>query len=155
MNNEGCGIYFSTDREIAESYGRYLYTLEINESYLKDFRNINTCKAYVNDLAKHVKKETDINLSKYMQLYDTVKRVKYGELAVSDIGREISLLLDNNENFYSDLSESKRNRLLQILRVYDKKHLNVYMFTYHIPNIGIVKNLNPDIVRIISKEKRY
>ena len=155
MDNEGYGIYFSTDRRTAETYGKYLYTLEIDEDYFKDFRNIDVCKAYVNDLTKYIKKKTGINLSKYVRLYDTVKRIRYGGLAISGVGREISLLLDSNENFYNDLSESKRNRLFQILRAYDKKHLDVYMFTYHIPNIGVIKNLNPDVVKIISREKRY
>ena len=31
--NEGMGIYFTTDKEIARSYGKYIYTIEINDKY--------------------------------------------------------------------------------------------------------------------------
>lgn len=36
--NEGIGIYFSTNKRVAESYGNYVYILEINDKYFKDFR---------------------------------------------------------------------------------------------------------------------
>ena len=45
--NEGLGIYFSLKQEVAESYGEYIYTLKINDKYIKDFRVKSECKRYV------------------------------------------------------------------------------------------------------------
>lgn len=38
LENEGLGIYFSTDRDVACSYGKYVYRLYVNDKVLKDFR---------------------------------------------------------------------------------------------------------------------
>jgi len=52
--NEGLGIYFSLDRDVASSYGKYMYTLEINDNYIKDFRVLAVCKKYVADLIRYI-----------------------------------------------------------------------------------------------------
>lgn len=38
LENEGLGIYFTTDKEIARSYGKWIYSLEIPDDMI-DFRN--------------------------------------------------------------------------------------------------------------------
>ena len=43
LENEGAGIYFTTDLSRAKSYGKYIYELEISDKYLRDFRDIKEC----------------------------------------------------------------------------------------------------------------
>ena len=44
LENEGPGIYFSTDKSVAKHYGKYVYTLDINDKYFLDSRNAVICK---------------------------------------------------------------------------------------------------------------
>lgn len=156
LDNEGLGIYFSTDRSVAESYGKYVYVLEINDYYFSDFRNYDTCYNYVSHIVNIIKNEVGINLSDYMYrgaLESTVDRLNLGGLAISGVGRELSLLLDSEESFFK-LSETKRNKIFRLLKQCDKNCPKAYMFTYHIENIGVIKDVSESVVRIIRKETR-
>lgn len=152
--NEGLGIYFSTDKEVARSYGKYIYTLEINDKCFVDFRNRTKCRLYVAKLAQSIYKELKVDILDYINIEETADRMYWGGLAISGVGREVYMLLDSNENFYQ-LPTTKIERIYQILRAYDKKHLYAYMFNYHIKNIGVIKNVDDSIVRIINKEQSY
>lgn len=154
LENEGCGIYFSTDRTVAESYGKYVYTLEINDTYFQDFRKQEVCENYINQLQQYILSKTNINLHDYIDFESIITYAKCGGIAISGIGHELYLMLDSTESFYTSLSDTKRKQLYRILNQYDKHNLNAYMFTYHIPNIGVIKNINSDIVTIIKRESR-
>ena len=152
--NEGLGIYFSTDKEVARSYGKYIYILEINDKYFVDFRNRTKCRLYVAKLAQSIYKELKVDILEYINIEETADRMYWGGLAISGVGREVYMLLDSNENFYQ-LPTTKIERIYQILRAYDKKHLYAYMFNYHIKNIGVIKKVDDNIVKIINKEQSY
>lgn len=153
--NEGLGIYFSTDKEVARSYGKYIYTLEINDKYFVDFRNRTKCRLYIAKLAQSIYKELKVDILQYFSLEDTADRMYWGGLAISGVGREIYTLLYPNEKWYENNSKTKIERVYQILRAYDKKHLYAYMFNYHIKNIGVIKKTDDNIVRIVNKEYSY
>jgi len=152
--NEGLGIYFSLDKNVASSYGRYLYTLEINDKYVKDFRVKSVCRKYVADLVKYFYSKEKIDISKYFDINNLVEYIHAGNIAVSGISREVYMLLDSNEYWYN-LEQDKIERIYKILEKYDKNNLTVYLFNYNIPNIGVIKKIDTDIVRIISREKMY
>ncbi len=152
--NEGLGIYFSLDKNVASSYGRYLYTLEINDKYVKDFRVKSVCKKYVADLVKYIYSKEKVDISKYFDINNLVEYIHAGNIAVSGISREVYMLLDSNEYWYN-LEQDKIERIYKILEKYDKNNLTAYLFNYNIPNIGVIKKIDTDIVRIISREKMY
>lgn len=152
LENEGLGIYFSTDKEVARSYGKYLYTLEINDEYFIDFRKEVNCRLYIAKLAEHIHKSLKVNILKYIDIKQLYTGMYCGNLAISTIGKEIYLLLDSNEKWYREHSESKREKVYSMLKAYNKKHLQTYMFNYHIKNIGVIKKIDDNIVRIVSKE---
>lgn len=154
VDNEGYGIYFSTDRAVAESSGPYIYVLDINEEHFEDFRKKETCRKYLNTLCNYVFEKTGILMSEYIDLSHTLDRMRLGGLAISGVGREIYLLLDSEELFYRNVCETKREKLYRLLRNYDRKHLDAYMFEYHIKNIGVIKNVSADVVKIIRREDR-
>jgi len=151
--NEGLGIYFALDRSTAASYGRYLYTLEINDKYLKDFRRRNVCHAYVNKLVKYIYDKEKINIAKYFNVENLVSGMVEGYLPINGVCREVYLILDSNEKWYFEVPEDKQERIFKILQRYDKDNLTVYLFNYHIKNIGIIKKIDDNIVRIISRER--
>lgn len=152
INNEGPGIYFSTDRDVAMSYGKYLYTLEVNQNYLWDFRNKSSCNLYIARIAKKIYKELKIDILAYFSMKQLGERMYYGDQVISSVGHEIYMLLDNNSEWYN-IPKYKRDRVYQMLRVYDRKGLKVYMFNYNINNIGVIKDVSEDIVRIVDKKK--
>ena len=149
--NEGMGVYFSTNKEVARSYGKYIYTLEINDEYLKDFRRRTICRLHIAQAAKRIYKELKIDILKYISMNDLAERMYLGGQAICSVGHEIYMLLDSNENWYK-LPKTKIERIYQILRAYDKKSLKAYMFNYHIEGIGVIKDVSEDVVRIIGKE---
>lgn len=152
--NEGMGIYFSTDKEVARSYGKYIYTLEINDKYFRDFRKKINCYEYVNKIVTNIRDKTGINIGKYIAHIETIDRLYYGGLAISGVGRELYMLLDSNEKFYQ-LPQYKIDRIYQMLRGIDRKPPKAYMFNYHIKNIGVIKDVSEEVVRIINKEQSY
>lgn len=152
--NEGIGIYFTTDISIAKSYGKYLYTIEINDEYLIDFRKKQNCKIYVNNIRKYIKEKTGIDISIYINLMNVVNYAYCGGIAIWGIPREIELLLDSTESWYK-LQQSKIEKVYSLLKGYSKKNLRAYMFNYHIKNTGVIKNVDSNIVRIIKKESTY
>jgi len=149
--NEGLGIYFSTNKKVAESYGKYLYTLEINNKYFVDFRNKSKCQAYIRGIVLEIQQKTDIDILRYINLDTLLYYIHSGNVAISGTCREIYLILDSDEYFYS-LPKIKIDRVFQILRTYDSKHLYAYMFNYHIKDIGVIKKVTDDIVKIVNKE---
>lgn len=152
MLNEGMGIYFSIYKDVAGSYGKYLYTLEINDKYLMDFRKKVVCKQYINQICKYIREKEDIYINQYFDRDNLVEYIYNGSIAVSGICREIYMLLDSNEYWYN-LTESKIEKVYKLLENYDKKHLYAYLFNYNIKGVGIIKNVDSEIVRIVSREK--
>lgn len=153
--NEGMGIYFSTDIEVAKSYGKYLYTLEINDKYFKDFRRRTICRLHIVSIANLIYKKLNIDILDYINMQELAERMYWGGQAICSVGQEIYMLLDSNEKWYRDVCKTKIERTYQMLRVYDKKSLKAYMFNYHIKNIGVIKDISEDVVRIIDKKKIY
>lgn len=153
MNNEGLGIYFSTDRSVAESYGKYLYTIEINDKYLVDFRKKDKCSLYIRKIINTVYKETGVKINNYFSAADFINRMYFGGQAISTVGKDIAEILDNTSEFYFACSQTIREKIYRELRKVDKELKIAYMFNYHIKNIGIIKCVDDNnIVRIVRKE---
>lgn len=155
VSNEGYGIYFSTYREVAESYGKYLYTLEIDDKQLLNFKNNRTCLYYLNNLKNYIREKTEINIYDYISYNGIANYMQYGGIAIWGVGREIYMQLDSIEEWHASTSESKRNKVYSILRGYNKRSLKAYIFNYHIRGVGVIKDVSEDVVKIISKEKLH
>lgn len=154
--NEGLGIYFSIDKEVARSYGKYIYTLEINDKCFVDFRTRTKCAQYIKSIISHVLKETGINISNYFSVNEFIDRMYLGGQTIFTIGHDIAEILNNTDEFYLGFCETKRNKIYSKLRAVDKnRQIRAYMFNYHIKNIGVIKSVDADTVRIISKENSY
>lgn len=154
LHNEGLGIYFTTDLEVAKSYGKYVYTLEINDRYLIDFRKKAACSNYVIGLVREIYKNTGIDIRQYLgnQLDNLINNMYTGGIQIHQLGNEIYMLLDSNEKFYM-LGIAKINSVYKMLKQRDKKKDYAYMFNYNIKNIGVIKSVDDNIVRIVRKDK--
>lgn len=153
--NEGVGIYFSTNRSVAEFYGQYIYTLDINDDALLDLRKKTDAKKYVNAMLASVRKKTKVPVQKYLDVPLLADDIVNGRVFIMNLGeRTMSLYLDSNERWYSDgITEMQRQNVYRALRHEDKK-LKAYMFSYHIKDIGVIKDVSPEVVKIIGKEKK-
>lgn len=150
--NEGIGIYFSTFKSVACSYGKYMYTLEINDNCLLDFRKKPVIRKYLKGIENEIYKTEKIYISRYVDLNALVEYIYQGNIAISGICREIELLLDSNESWYN-CTPAQIERVYDILRKYDKKHQIGYLFNYNIAGIGILRKVGPEIVSIVKREK--
>lgn len=151
--NEGYGIYFSLDKNVAMSYGKFLYTLEINNKYIRNYKTLNSCKKLVKNILDEVENITKKSIKKYIDVNAIANNLFKVNLGFNNLGKELELILDNNFNFYNNYSNSVRNNIYRKIRITIKKTLKAYIFNYHISNIGIIKDVNPEIVKIINKEK--
>ena len=151
--NEGYGIYFSLDKSVAQSYGQYLYTIEIADKWFVDMRRRDVCRAYVNKLSRDLYQAFGFRLERYVNVATLVDYIQHGGIAVSGIGREVELLLDSSEDFY--LGPGRKS---QKIFAWLNKWAGVpkaYLFTYHIKDCGIIRDVSPEVARIISKERSY
>lgn len=153
MNNEGLDIYFSTDRSVAESYGKYLYTLEINDKYLVDFRKKAKCVSYIRKIISTVYKNTGVRTDNYFSAEEFANSMYFGRQVISRVGKEIGEVLDSTEKFYFAYNQTTREKVYRELRKIDRELKIAYLFTYYIKNIGVIKCADENIVRIINKEK--
>lgn len=152
LTNEGPGIYFSKDRSVAESYGRWIYVLEINGGAVRDYRVKTNCIRYVIEIRRVILEKTGFDIAALWNIAETADRMYLGGLAVAGVGREIALMLDSFEEWHR-LSKTKRETILRVLRRYDKSH-KAYMFNSSIRSCGVIKDVNENIVRIIRREGR-
>lgn len=151
--NEGLGIYFSTNIDVAKSYGKYLYIMEINDKAILDFRKISVCKAFIYNICKEVFKRTGADISWGFNIQNVASYLYEARIAISNVHNELWLLLDSNEDFYKRYGETQIERIRLALKMANKEILKAYTFNYHIPNIGIIKDVSDNVVRIIKKER--
>lgn len=150
--NEGLGIYFSTNRKIAEKYGKYIYTLEIKDNKLFDMRSIRVIQSRIRWIAKEIKRDTNIDILPYLNIREIARFVADGRVAVDGICREIYMLLDSNEDWYF-AAGNKVGIVYSKLQKLSKQKITAYLFNYMIPDIGVIKVVTPDVVTILSREK--
>lgn len=157
LENEGVGIYFSLFREVAESYGNYLYTLEIKDSCLKDYRNYKMCYKYVLAISNLIYKREGISIYEYVDLAAVALSLYDGRVAINVVGNEIYLLLDSNYKWYESVKQSKIDKVYKVLcsSIIIPRDLHsfitAYLFNYQIKGIGIIKDLS--CVRILKRER--
>lgn len=153
--NEGLGIYFTTDKEVARSYGKYIYILEINDKYFKDFRSRTTCRLLIAKLAKLIYKKYGVDILKYVNLQELSEKLYLGGIAFYSLDKEITQVLESTEEWYFGVNKTKREAIYRDIRKYMTEELIVYMFNYHIKDIGIIRSTDDNVVKIIGKENSY
>lgn len=151
--NEGVGIYFSKKPDVASSYGKYLYTLCVNDKYLLDFSNIETCKKFVISMIAEVYKMYKIDIRMLLCVDTLANEIYDGRACIYTFDEEVMLHLDSNEYFYRRCNENAVNLVRRALHSYKNRVLKCYLFNYNIPEIGVIKDVSDDIVRIIDKNK--
>ena len=155
FDNEGEGIYFSTDAHIAKEYGKYLYTLEVNDRYLRDFRQYTNCLAYICAISSKVHSELNVDIQKYYNFDILIKNMYCGGIHIYKLAQEMEICLENDNNWYTNTSKTKREQTYRLIRKIVHSTLKCYMFTYNIKETGVIKDVDPSIVRIIKKEKPW
>lgn len=155
LENEGLGIYFSTDREVARSYGKYIYSLYVNDSYLLDFRKKSVCVSYMTKIIGYVRAKSGIDIRRIIDVNPTISRMYLGGTAISRVGQELKLVLDSSEYFWCGLNEKQRGAIIKALGYCDRHCPVAYLFNYSIKNTGIVKSVDENVVIIYKKENSY
>ena len=154
MNNEGLGVYFSTILDVAASYGKYIYIIEVNDRVVYDFTKRKVCERFINAIAAEVYLKCGVNIIDILGRETINSLTTYmhcGGISIYGLDREINLLLDSTEEWYTSYSESKREEILKCIRKYVREHLFVYLFTYNVRGVGVIKNIDPAYVRLVKK----
>lgn len=158
LTNEGLGIYFSTNKEIASSYGKYLYTIDINDRILLDFTKRQICERFINSITNEVYKKHGFNLRQFMG-NDTINmliiNIYCGGVGIAFLGREYSLLLDSNEYWHTNVSSTMRSKVIVSINQFIKNHLIAYRFRYSIDDVGVIKNLDNRYIKLVSQYNLY
>lgn len=150
---EGYGIYFSTFRDVAESYGKYVYVLNLNPAYIIDFREFKGCVKYLSSLREDVNKCYKVDIFKFLSLPPLVYGMVNGQFAVTRISNEVYLLLDSDPRWHELIGNSYES-IMSYIRGYDQQHQVIVL--YNDPSIrgaGVVKRILPEAVKIYAKER--
>ena len=151
MLNEGLGIYFSSDIEVASSYGRYLYRLELNDSVVWDFRDLRHCYVFVNQFGQQFRKRWNIRIWQFVDANTLSEYLHDANIAIVGVAEEVRQLLLSSERFYQlygHLVDPISTWLINW-----KGWPKAYFFPYNIKDCGVIKDVSPNIVRITGKEK--
>ena len=148
-HEHGLGIYFCTDKHTAQRYGKYLYVLDINDKYIKDFRNELHCIMFIDNLVNEVFKVTGVDLSNYINLNKLIYCMLTSELCIGTIYSDF-----DHELYYSEkakaLSKTKLNEINRAIRVYCKKELEVFLFESDEPITGLITKIDANTVRLVN-----
>jgi len=150
QQNEGYGIYFSSDIDVARSYGKYLYILSVNDSCLADLRIKRNCDVLVAQLERDVYKRFKFYLREFINLNQVSGYIHSGNVAIVGLSREVKLLLDSSEFWYMRYGKWSQ-------AVFDfldrwKGYPKAYFFTYNIKDCGVLKDVSPSVVQVVKKE---
>ena len=149
--NEGLGIYFSSDRNIASSYGRYLYSLNVSDKLVWDFRGKRHCNALVNNFGTTFSKRWGIHLWRFVDPVSLVEYLHEGNIAIVGLAEEVRQLLLSSEQFCM-MYQGKIESISTWLGHWTG-YPSAYFFPYSIKDCGVIKDVSPDVVKIIGKEK--
>ena len=94
---EGYGFYMTENKAIANRYGQYLYEVSVTEDEITDFTKKQTIKKVISQISK----ETNVNLSKYVNIDLLLEGVLSGNISVTKLYKEINDYLDSHEEFYN------------------------------------------------------
>lgn len=150
LGNEGPGIYFSKDPGVARSYGKYLYTLNIDGNLVWDLRMLPFISKVMADIRYEVMKKTQVDISKYIDLNSIGQGIYWGNVGVSTLSREIGLHLDSSELLWTSIPNADKfiEEVKKVVTKFIKLKIKIYMFNYSIPEIGVIKD--EDLVHIVS-----
>lgn len=149
-DNEGYGIYFSLDKKIAKSYGKYVYSIEVNDAYLVDMRKPGACSRYLSRLATDLYKKFGVDMRQFMDVSMLVRYLVAGGVAIYSVGTEVANMLDSTEEFYIRYGRVA-DKIFSWLRAWNGAP-KAYLFSYHIKDCGIIRDVSPEVARIVCKE---
>lgn len=152
--NEGYGIYFSLDREVASKYGKYLYTLNVSKDIV-DLRSLGGAGKFVSFLFTDILSHTGIMLNNIIDVMKIARSIQTAKISVDRLPNEIKNLLESDYKTYSLLGDKGIQKVYVQARKSMKNVLKAYMFTYNIPNVGVIKDVSADVVQIVKKERLY
>lgn len=150
LENEGYGVYFSLDKEVARSYGKYVYMISVNDRAFADMRSYKACINYVNYVSSNVKSVFGFTLDQFIDLTLLANYLSSGGVAISGVGHEVRNLLDSTEAFYRQYGR----RVEPIFKWLERwaGYPKAYMFTYSIKDCGVIKDVSPNIAFLVGKE---
>lgn len=155
LTNEGMGIYFSLDKNVAKSYGKYLYTINIDASVI-DYRLAVNSKLYIEAIRNYIIHKFGVDISNYIDYNAISWFVQSGVVGVQGLPVEIMLCLDSKGEFYADVNQNVIDEIFKVLmseRIIKRefaKWNTAYIFPYNIPDCGIIKDVR--YAHIINKE---
>ena len=149
--NEGYGIYFSLDKSVAMSYGQYVYTIQVSDNFLMDMRDIRMCRGYVQKIRKELYDAFGICMERYLSMQSLADSLQCGMIPIIGTCREIKLLMDSDERFYSQCGR-RSEAIFKWLDAYAGAP-KAYLFSYNIKDCGIIRDVSPNIATIVQKER--
>ena len=152
--NEGPGIYFSKQKSVAESYGKYIYTIRLDKNIIMDFRKYSTCLKYLKSICETVRKSAGVKISEYVNINKTAEYLHEGNVAISATGWELWLLLDATEDFHRHIGCTKQLAIYKALKKWDRENPKIYLYTDSIKDVGVIRRHGLGHAEIISKEKQ-
>lgn len=151
---EGIGIYMIDDKEFTKSYGNFIYKVEIKENNIFDATNKKEIKNKIDELNSSI---IGVNIYNYLtknNLEDVLHGVLRGNLSIVRLGREISLLLDSKEEFWSD-NEDNAQEILDAIEELWECFMQEVVIRYYDKSFDrdIFISKNADLLNIINIDK--
>lgn len=139
-NNEGYGLYCSTDIDVARSYGKYTYIMEVDDKHVIDFSKMTNCKFILKKLIINVRNKTGIDITPFIDAMYICSGIQQGKIGVAFIGDYIRVILDNSEKFYVRYGKYVDN-VLNALTDFDNKCVpKIYKVQCNVRNVVIIKD---------------
>lgn len=137
LQNEGKGIYFSDDSNVATYYGKTVYEIVITPL---DFRKITVCRQFIKKLVSYVKTNTKVDIYPYIE--DIATQIYNNNCCVANLSENIVLVLDNNQKYYEEHTITKQKQVNSYIKKYCKTNIKAYFFGGKSSKIGVIKDLS-------------
>lgn len=136
---EGMGIYFSESKKFAESYGTFIYSVEMNENDCWDCTDEKVLEYFLSEVSKKV----NFPVKDYVP-HACIDGIISGDYSVTKFSREMTMWLDCTESFYSVYTDDADELFEKIIDTYEeilsrKKFIKYYDKSFNC-NIYLCRN---------------
>lgn len=146
---EGIGIYMTENKNVASSYGAYIYEIEVDEKNIFDA----TSEEEIINIIRKVSNLVDFDIENMIDIYDLCEGIKEGDLSVTELYKEINDLLDSKEELYINYADRVEDYENGLFGQIEKAYLNLLpsIIKYNDKSLGVVYICKKDENKIIIK----
>ena len=150
---EGLGVYFSLKKSDVMHSGKFVYTVELNDRAIIDFRKRSVIENYLMKMITDVAVKYKVDLLRYFTLPEMVDNIDSGCISIDNLANSIVYIITHNEQLVKSMTAQTLSEMCNYIKFFKTHNAHAYFFKDKNKNIGVIKNTRPEIAKIVKVER--